>query len=875
MLIEPGLIVRDGSGLIVSDGADVPVFGGSVSTHETLRRVVFHELMHVVFAWERAPTDIQFEEELAVFAENVIYNRAATANGWSDSGVIRYGHDGSAAPTGGVSGINAFSIYNDVAIDFANSNGNQAVFSATDGTRTLTKTYFNFGVVVGSHSYDHYIHLEETTSGTPYVTANSSTLNVDVRSSLWGDMMGGSVGIIGANMAVAAWQAMNALTPGIAPIAITRIHGLGADSWGDGGFSFSGATNAGTGIHATVIEINDSYAQPSTLLIGAVGGISGGDILYAGAGNDIVVATGGNNEIHGGGGNDYIIGSSGNDHAYGDSGNDTFVASYGNDTLDGGTNINTAYYGNLLAGISFGSDGVTKPNSSGPNGTDTLVNIQRIVGTSYGDNFFALGTGMTLYGNGGNDTFIAANGADVFRAGPDHHIAGTVSFAGLTTFDNVITQYGTNLGHVYDRPDFIIGSAQRDIIQSGRAIVHAGGGDDEISNMQANVFGEAGNDIFRGPAVGFFTIDGGSGYDTIDLTDQFGPNIFINIDWRDQYHSVSYTNNGVSIQGATLFSIENFIFSPTGPGIRIILPDNVQNTFTGTSGANDTITGGYLNDTLRAGGAYLGVMGAHNIINGGGGNDTIYGATNGNSMYDGDLLDGGDGNDTIWGSASKDSIVGGIGGDYLHGGAGNDHFYDASGTNYIYGDAGGDILHLEGYHTSQLLFGSAGTGWRYVSAKDGSFIDYITSVEGIMTMDGGINVTYSSTAYRANTDHADDAFAKSNDADGFYFSGSDNIDIPDDLLIPESLSFTNDGVFNFAKIDISSMIYNVLNSNDIRLSSSDFEAFIGEAPAAFVNTFERNTIYGKIDTVGDYDFISMNYLMGHAQMPIQHDMLIL
>lgn len=118
-------------------------------------------------------------------------------------------------------------------------------------------------------------------------------------------------------------------------------------------------------------------------------------------------------------------------------------------------------------------------------------------------------------------------------------------------------------------------------------------------------------------------------------------------------------------------------------------------------------------------------------------------------------------------------------------------------------------------------------------------------------------------------------FVISNGTEGFDFSGFDNIDIPDDLLIPESLSLTNDGVFNLNNDDLSWMVDGALNSIDTMLPYSDFEASIGVATPSVINTFERGTIYGKIDMVDDYDFSSMNYFMGHAQMPIQHDMLIL
>jgi len=70
--------------------------------------------------------------------------------------------------------------------------------------------------------------------------------------------------------------------------------------------------------------------------------------------------------IAGGGGNDYLLG-------YG--GNDTLTGGTGNDTLDGGAGIDTAVFSGNRAAYTIGGGGTSV---SGPDGSDTLTNIERL-----------------------------------------------------------------------------------------------------------------------------------------------------------------------------------------------------------------------------------------------------------------------------------------------------------------------------------------------------------------------------------------------------------------------------------------------------------------------------------------------------------------
>jgi len=871
----------------------------------SFERVLFHELAHAVFtqggshSWGITDTDgrsVSVSESLAITAENLYY-----ASGPSE---YRFGHGYSNTVTAqhGPTGIEMFAgqATPEVAINLGS-----VTFSSATTFGWITKTFFETGKTVGLNQYGNYV-LDQVdyTDGHSLVTTVGGISNLaSAASPITAGLMASSATEARISHALAVMDTMERGDPSLYSHAFGRLVGIDQNRILDAkhaigeknGFGVDIVGPVSTGSLATARElaiVNDGSV--GTIMIGASGfttissmdGVTpitpGGhdastsnDYLVGGAGSDIILAGSGTragyaNLLHGMGGDDILVGGSANDRLDGGDDDDILVASAGNDHLSGGAGYDTAYYADLLAGVYFGTDGVTKYN-----GTDALDGIEAIVGTTFEDHFYALGTGMTFWGNGGNDLFVAANGADIFRGGANHRI-GTISFAGVTTTDNEINEYGTSLGHVYDRPDIIVGSAQRDIIHGGRAVVYAGDGADEIWIEGTSAYGEAGDDVFRGPFWDSgVTVDGGTGFDTVDLYWGFDPYSKIGIDWRDGHHSLWFSSPGSSNLGATLVSIENFTFNPNGPALSILLPENVANTFTGTNGANDSITGGALADTLSAGGSYLLTPGPHNVIDGGGGNDTIYGATNGNANYDGDRLDGGDGNDTIWGSAGKDIIIGGTGGDYLHGGAGNDSFFDQAGTNYIYGDAGTDTLNLGGWHTSDLVFGSAGTGWRYVAAKNGAFIDYITTVEKIATYDGIINVTYAPSAFRAEAAHADSQHEALADIDGFDFSGFDQVGDPDDVLVPEELSLTGDGMFSLIGDDPSWLQGDKLDLSGFTEPSFHAESARGAALLAQAIAFEGEAGVGDLGFHHGQEADPMGFLAAHYMTPIHQDMLIL
>lgn len=728
--------------------------------HLSLMRVMFHELTHFVFDWTEIsplgfPLGIQFEEELAVFAENTIYNRAAAANGWTDAGSIRYGHNGTAAQPGAVSGVAAFSIFNDVTIDVNRTNSRQAVFTATDGARTLTKTYFNSGELVEGHSYDHYIHLEERTTGTGYVTANPAGISVNIRSTLTSDIMAGSLGVIGANSAVVAWQAINAMAPGLAPIAISRVHGLGADTWagtrtipsGDNqDVVLNGVVSAETGLRPSVIAINDSFTEYSTLLIGASGGAASSDILRAGTGDDIVVATGGNNELHGGQGRDVLVGSAGMDKMYGGSGADILIASGGSDVLDGGDGVSNAvetdiaYYGNLNARISYGPSGVLKSD-----GIDTLNGIESIIGTRFNDEFRGQGLSQTIRGGAGDDRYYVGSGPDTFIDNSAFNVAeNSISFEnvpdGIELFTGVRPgnqSYGVANNVYFEGIANIRATGQRDILHldsgsGSRNFAWGGDGDDDfyVGTAFRGVYGEAGNDRLTITAnTNSLVVNGGADTDTLDLSAL--PAVYVSL--KTSAFSGTWGNSSNSF-----VSIERFVF---GAGrMQIDGTDQADGTSPDdtnlkTGPGQSYVNGGGGNDFITIVATVPGVTPAgqntYGYVNvqGGAGDDVI-------TAYRAATINGGPDNDTIHGSPFQDLIYGSYGNDTIKAGDGDDIFNtnDILGTDHIDGEGGtGDIL-VSSNRVTDFTFTLAGldqdeVGVQLINTTNPENIAYYKNVE--------------------------------------------------------------------------------------------------------------------------------------------------
>jgi Ca2+-binding RTX toxin-like protein len=168
-------------------------------------------------------------------------------------------------------------------------------------------------------------------------------------------------------------------------------------------FEGLGGNDTITGNGATRVSFISAFA-PVTVNLGEMGSATG-----TASGNDTLT-------------NVFSVrGSNFDDTLLGSAFNDTFEGRGGFDIIDGADGFDLVRYDNGSNGpgsfIASALGGFTA--SAGGHQTDTLLNIESIRGTNFGDQFdgSASGTGYTFDGRGGNDTLVGSQGDDVLRGG--------------------------------------------------------------------------------------------------------------------------------------------------------------------------------------------------------------------------------------------------------------------------------------------------------------------------------------------------------------------------------------------------------------------------------------------------------------------------
>ena len=169
----------------------------------------------------------------------------------------------------------------------------------------------------------------------------------------------------------------------------------------------------------------------SDLIIGAYGAdfhasnAGGAYVVFGHTASSAALITGSNasETLTGTGADEALAGLGGDDLLLGNGGNDILDGGTGNDTLDGGSGVNTASYLSATSGVtvSLAVQGASQ-NTVGA-GTDTLISIQNLIGSSFNDTLTGDGAGNVinaglgndiLNGGAGNDTLTGGTGSDIF-----------------------------------------------------------------------------------------------------------------------------------------------------------------------------------------------------------------------------------------------------------------------------------------------------------------------------------------------------------------------------------------------------------------------------------------------------------------------------
>ena len=457
------------------------------------------------------------------------------------------------------------------------------------------------------------------------------------------------------------------------------------------------------------------------------------------------------NVITGGTGADTLSGLAGNDTLSGGNGNDLLNGGAGNDVMDGGAGIDTLTYADATAAVTI-SLALTTAQNTGGSGSDTVSNIENLIGSSFAD---------SLTGSSADNVIDGGTGADIMAGG-----AGNDTYYVDNVGDNVVEADGAGTDIIYSSVSYTLagrivetltltGSSNIDATGNGRAnILNGNSGNNILSGLDGNdtLNGGAGNDM----------LDGGAGNDI--LTGGMGDDVYIVDSLSDVLTELAGEGTDEVRTSLATYTLAANVENLTGTVTtgQTLIGNVLANIITGSTG-NDTLNGGTGADTLNGG---LGddVYYVDNVLDNvieadGAGNDTIYASVSYDltarlvetlSLTGSDAIDGigngranvinGNGNgNSLSGLGGNDTLNGGNGADILNGGAGNDILNGGAHTDTAtYIDATGAVTVNLGITTAQNT-GGAGTDTLISIEKlvGSAFNDTLTGDGGNNTLDGG------------------------------------------------------------------------------------------------------------------------------------------
>src|SRR5450830_1133045 len=464
----------------------------------------------------------------------------------------------------------------------------------------------------------------------------------------------------------------------------------------------------------------------TTTTLSLSGGAGGNDTFDAGSGGTstaqetITGGTGGVNTLTYAG---VAAGATTRSLSGGAGGDDTFDGGGANVTIAGSTTgSNTLTFANDT--VSAVSVNLQTGSVTGGYGTETVSNIQRVIGSSFADTLTGTATTVSLSGGTG--------GADTFSPGGGGSAAVQETILGSTSGQNTISYAGAAAGVTVN-------------LATGLA---TGFGFQTISNIQ-KVIGSGFSDTLTGSAT-TLSLSGGAGGD-----DTFSPGAGGTSTVQESITGSSTGNNTVTYAGAAAVVVNMQTNRVTGSGFQTLA--NIQNvigsanadtflasattkSFDGGSGGNDTFDGGGFGTAsapLLISGSVTGVNTLTFASSTGGVNvnlqtGAVTGAYGVETISRIQQVIGSKFADTITGVASGNATIdGGGGADNIIGGAGNNTL------TFAKAGAGGVVVNLQ----SGIATGY-GTGTETISGAIQNVIgsagnDVLTAGTGTLSLNGG------------------------------------------------------------------------------------------------------------------------------------------
>ena len=403
-------------------------------------------------------------------------------------------------------------------------------------------------------------------------------------------------------------------------------------------------------------------------------GGAGKDTLTGGTDADTLYGNGGDDKLTGNGGDDVLTGGVGNDTALGGDGDDYLMGDAGNDRLDGGAGSDWAGYESANAAVKVDLSLTTAQNTGG-GGTDTLLNIENLYGTSYADTLTGSSANNMLFGGAGNDTIFGAAGDDFLAGG-----AGNDTLSGGDGDDTVSYDDGDATGVVVNLATGVATGHGTDTLVSIEGVYGSAGNDTLLGSDRTEYLGGgAGDDLLR-PGAGANYVEGGAGNDTLSFDDGIANSVIVYLATGEaQGHGERYTTHFTSIENIEGSSVIDNIY---GDGANNRLSGNGGDDMLVSGGGNDTLVGGEGDDYLVVNGA------GEKLLQGGAGMDTAdFGSIRTGENAPGIVIDlaSTSGHTVAPGITVSLSSVEGV-----YGTVGNDTIYASEDYNHYTGGGGAD-----------------------------------------------------------------------------------------------------------------------------------------------------------------------------------------
>ena len=388
----------------------------------------------------------------------------------------------------------------------------------------------------------------------------------------------------------------------------------GSDSF-DGGSEIDtldySTTNAGV-----TLTLNDAIESTATRVNGAADKVVNVENVIGSSIVDTLTGDSNANSISGNAGNDTLSGAGGNDTLSGDAGNDTLTGGIGDDNLKGGIGDDTIVYN---AASELGADVV-----DGGTGTDTIfidssedydmrnVTLNNVEVLQFTNNGVAqkaiLDVSQLSKFNTFNGDAIQQNTLEIITTNTNVNTSTGVGLNNVehTIIDNTAGSATTSLTANAATQDTVRGGSGSDIISTlgGNDTLYGNSGDDTLIAGSGNdkVYGGAGNDLVQFSSADLDssdTVDGGTGTNTLEITDQITGNI------------AGTANNIADTDLANVFNINTMQFANTANTITLnqdgikLQGGSSADTFNYANGNfsnTDTVDGGGGNDTLALSG---------------------------------------------------------------------------------------------------------------------------------------------------------------------------------------------------------------------------------------------------------------------------------